>query len=484
MATVKLYPSTISTVLEWTTPDNAKTDDGINATTDGTRNNDHDLVGTGFDLSSIPEGSTITSVAAEVKYYVSRSRNWTGTLGVTRGGVEDKAHGITTNDEPTSYEVWRNPDLGTWTLEELQTIGVLFRVRKETALSTTWYVDYLAIVVDYTQPSYDVSGTGTVSGTGSAEGTGAKATTTAGTIASTASASASWAKQASGTGSTSSASSVSGTGVYAEYTYDFSGTGSVSATTSASGTGTKKAQAQGTATSTATVTASASRQANSQGLVASTHSLTVSGTKQASGAGANTSGQAVTSAYSLSIPTYDFNGTGSVTSQGSVNAASAKQASRTGTLSTASSLSSTASKQADGAGIVTSQTTNTASYTLDIPTYDFSGQGAITANGSTQASATKYSTSASAITHTTTIISTASIGRYSAGFITALAITTGSYTRAILYRVKSKHRETYTQGDAREVVMLPASFTVRATLSEGKPFTKRIGKKTRKVITW
>ena len=152
--------------------------------------------------------------------------------------------------------------------------------------------------------------------------------------------------------------------------------------------------------------------------------------------------------------------------------------------STTSSLSSTASKRANGAGIVTSQTTNTASYTLDIPTYDFSGQGAITANGSTQASATRHSTSAGAITHTTTIISTASIERYSAGFITALAIATGSYTRAILYKVKSKHRETYMQGDAREVVMLPASFTVRATLSEGKPFTKRIGKKTRKVITW
>lgn len=152
MATITLFPSVITTTRTWGNPDNAKTDDGINATTNGTTNNDHDLIGTGFDLSSIPEGSSITSVAAEVKYYVSRSRNWTGTLGVTRGGVEDEAHGITTSDAPTSYEVWRNLNLGVWTLEELQTIGVLFRVRKETVLSVTWYVDYLALVVDYTPP--------------------------------------------------------------------------------------------------------------------------------------------------------------------------------------------------------------------------------------------------------------------------------------------------------------------------------------------
>lgn len=465
MASVKLYPSTISTVLEWTTPDNAKADDGVYATTVGTRDLNHDLIGTNFDISSIPPGSIINDITLEVKYKVSNDRAiWTGTLAPFRNGAIDNTKALTTSNAPESDTIWQNTNTGSWTLEDLELDGILFRVRREQLISRTFSVDYLAIIVDYTAAGYSFSGSGAVSSIGSTTGLATKATTKAASVSAT--------------------GAVTGTGVKAEYTYDFTGTGVITASTNTSGTGTKQTQAQGTATSTATVTSFASRQATSQGLPTSTHSLTVSGTKQASGAGANTSGQAVTSSYSLAIPTYDFSGTGAVTAQGIVNSASAKQSSRTGTLTASTSLSGISNKQAIHAGLVTSQTNNIASYTLDIPTYDFSGQGAITANGITQASATKYSTSASAITHTTTIVSTASIERYSTGFITALAIATGNYTRSIIYKVKSKHMGTYVQGDVREVVMLPASFTVRATLSEGKSFTKRIGEKTREVITW
>ena len=38
MPSVKIYPSVITTVLAWTNPNNAKSDDGLYAVTAGTRN--------------------------------------------------------------------------------------------------------------------------------------------------------------------------------------------------------------------------------------------------------------------------------------------------------------------------------------------------------------------------------------------------------------------------------------------------------------
>ena len=301
MASVKLYPSTISTVLEWTTPDNAKADDGVYATTKGTRNSNHDIIGSGFDLSSIPSGSTINSVTVEVQYKLDRvTSSWIGTLQAQKSGTIS-GEAATTTAYPTTDTVWTNANTGTWTYADLANLQVLFRIRKTTILSRLWSVDYLAVTVDYTAAGYSFSGSGAVSSTGSTTGLATKATTKAASV--------------------SAIGAVTGTGVKVKY--DFTGTGVITASTNTIGTGMKQTQAQGTATSAATVTSFASRQATGQGLPTSTHSLTVSGTKQASGAGANTSGQAVTSAYSLSIPTYDFNGIGSVTSQGSVNAASA-----------------------------------------------------------------------------------------------------------------------------------------------------------------
>ena len=148
---VKLYPNTITTVNSWSNPNNAKADDGVYATTEGTRNSDHDLIGTNFDISSIPLGSIINDITLEVKYKVSNDRAvWTGTLAPFRNGAIDNTKALTTSSAPESDTIWQNTNTGSWTLEDLELDGILFRVRREQITSRTFSVDYLAIIVNYT----------------------------------------------------------------------------------------------------------------------------------------------------------------------------------------------------------------------------------------------------------------------------------------------------------------------------------------------
>lgn len=148
---VKLYPNTITMVESWSNPNNAKAYDGVYATTEGTRNSDHDLIGTNFDISSIPLGSIINDITLEVRYKVSNDRTtWTGTLAPFRNGAIDNTKALTTSSSPTSDANWQNTDTGSWTLEDLELDGILFRVRREQLTSRTFSVDYLAIIVNYT----------------------------------------------------------------------------------------------------------------------------------------------------------------------------------------------------------------------------------------------------------------------------------------------------------------------------------------------
>ena len=154
MAVIKLYPSSISTVLAWTNANNALTDNGVYATTAGARNSNHEIIGSNFDLSSIPSGSTINSVALEVKYKLSTTASgWTGTLLAVKNGSQDNGTEITTTTEPTTDTIWQNTGTGSYTLETLAQLGVLFRVRRSSNTACTYLVDYLAIVVDYTAPT-------------------------------------------------------------------------------------------------------------------------------------------------------------------------------------------------------------------------------------------------------------------------------------------------------------------------------------------
>ena len=148
---VKLYPNIITTVKSWSNPNNAKADDGVYATTEGTRDSNHDLIGTNFDISSIPSGSTINSIVLEVQYKVSNDRaEWTGTLAPFRNGAIDNTKALTTSSAPESDATWQNTNTGSWTLEDLELDGILFRVRREQLISRTFSVDYLAIIVNYT----------------------------------------------------------------------------------------------------------------------------------------------------------------------------------------------------------------------------------------------------------------------------------------------------------------------------------------------
>ena len=157
MATIKLYPSVISTVNgTWTNPDNAKGDDGVYAVVAGSRNTNIDIIGSDF-TNSIPAGSTINSVVAEVEYKLSTTASaWTGTLQAQKAGTLSGT-AITTTTEPTTDTVWTNSTTGTWSYADLANAQVLLRIRQTSNTACNYSVDYLAITVDYTIPVYDFS---------------------------------------------------------------------------------------------------------------------------------------------------------------------------------------------------------------------------------------------------------------------------------------------------------------------------------------
>ena len=144
MPSIKLYPSVITTVLAWTNPNNAKLDDGVYATTGGTRNSNHDLIASSFS-HFIPAGATINSVTVEVQYKLSTASSAsTLTLQAQKSGVlSGTARAITT--EPLTDTVLTNANTGTWSVADLANARVLFRVRRTSNTACTYSVDYIAI---------------------------------------------------------------------------------------------------------------------------------------------------------------------------------------------------------------------------------------------------------------------------------------------------------------------------------------------------
>lgn len=171
MATVKLYPSMITTVGTWTNPNNVKADDGAYAVTEGAKDTNVDIIGSGF-TNNIPSGSTINSITFEVQYKLSKARSWVGSLIPVINGTEGDA--ITTTSEPTSDTIWQNTPNRQWIYSELNTLGILFRVFKDTVLSCSYSVDYLAIIVDYTETGENYSGTVSISSGDQVSTTGKK----------------------------------------------------------------------------------------------------------------------------------------------------------------------------------------------------------------------------------------------------------------------------------------------------------------------
>lgn len=149
------------TLTGWTNPTYVYSDDGTNfATRAGTNKNEWYGTLYGFDLSGIPDNSTINSVtiAAEWKNSGNDSSGPVLYLGAKSGGAEV---GTATTDTSgtTSFEVVTKVPTGL-TTANLKTTGAngfwaILRFRRTDNTTHTASVDYVNVVVDYTPPAVD-----------------------------------------------------------------------------------------------------------------------------------------------------------------------------------------------------------------------------------------------------------------------------------------------------------------------------------------
>lgn len=152
MAVVTKYAGAFSTTGTLIGGANLYADDGLYATTPGSRNANYDIIGKNFGFT-IPAGSTINSVTVEAEYKLSTTASaWTGTLQAQYDGTL-RGTAATTTSEPLTDTIWtKSTDNGTWTVDELNNnlAQVLFRVRRTSNTACTYSVDYLSMTVDYT----------------------------------------------------------------------------------------------------------------------------------------------------------------------------------------------------------------------------------------------------------------------------------------------------------------------------------------------
>ncbi len=151
--------STDGSLAGWTDPTYAYTDDGTNfASRVGTAKNTWYGTLYGFDLSGIPDGSTINSVTltAEWKNSAIDSSGPVLYLGAKSGGSE-VGTGTSDTTGTTSFElVNRSPSgLTTANLKATGASGfwAILRFERTDNTAHTAYVDYVKVVVDYTGPT-------------------------------------------------------------------------------------------------------------------------------------------------------------------------------------------------------------------------------------------------------------------------------------------------------------------------------------------
>ena len=125
-------------------------DDGAYAVTPGARNANWDIIGSVFDFSAIPAGSTINSISVEVQYKLSTTASAaTLTLQAQNSGALSGT-AATSTAEPTTDTIWTNSTTGTWTYNDLTNLQVLLRVRRTSTTACNYSIDYLAANVNYT----------------------------------------------------------------------------------------------------------------------------------------------------------------------------------------------------------------------------------------------------------------------------------------------------------------------------------------------
>jgi hypothetical protein len=226
------FASAVSTVGTWSNATNIYSDDGVYATTAGSRNTNWDIIGSSFGFT-IPAGSTINSVTCEIEYKLSTTASaHTNTLQMQYNGSL-KGTAVTSTAEPTTDTKWtKSTNNGTWTVTELNNnlTQVLWRVRRTSNTACTYSIDYMTVTVDYTEPTYDFSGSVTSSSSSNVTLTNNKSVSSSVTFSSTSSISITHTKQEvsynySGTvSSTSSSNVIIGSRKNANTTYPISAT--------------------------------------------------------------------------------------------------------------------------------------------------------------------------------------------------------------------------------------------------------------------
>lgn len=164
----------------WTNPGNVYADDNTYATAAPGKNSTVSMTASGFGFD-IPPGAEILSVTIEGEYRVSTTAsNATYRMQARYNGT---ARGTQYSDasEPTSDTIRTDNNTGTWTAQELNSSLLQVQVdavRGNSNTAVTFYLDYVAVTVEY----LPLAAAGELTGSGQVQGTGEVQKATAGSL--------------------------------------------------------------------------------------------------------------------------------------------------------------------------------------------------------------------------------------------------------------------------------------------------------------
>lgn len=158
MSTATAFGSSNTTVGSWSPTGNIYASDGSYVVTPGSKDNNYDMIVTGFGFS-LPSDAIINSVSLEMGYYVSSSYS-AATISMFIRDSSDTTRGDvwSSTAEPLSVTYPNYNTNGTWTYSELNAgCKAVIRVRRTSTTSCNYYFDYIKVIVDYTPPAAPIS---------------------------------------------------------------------------------------------------------------------------------------------------------------------------------------------------------------------------------------------------------------------------------------------------------------------------------------
>lgn len=158
IVTTTHFPSTYYTTSNhWVNPTDSYSENNVNASIPVPISTTSYLVLGGFNFA-IPTDATITSLVAEVKWYVAGTGTIVSTMGLQSYSEVDeleRGYELVNPISPTSAVVQKFADHGVWTISELNnTTSTEFKMavrasRTTSTVNYTMYVDYVKMIVTY-----------------------------------------------------------------------------------------------------------------------------------------------------------------------------------------------------------------------------------------------------------------------------------------------------------------------------------------------